>query len=391
MDALYNNYRRLLSDTNTAFVRYLHDKIAWKSRFVAILGARGVGKTTMMLQHILLSHEEDNSLYISANDPYFASHTLFNTAEEFYKNGGKYLYIDEIHKYKDWSNDVKMMYDYLRSLQVVISGSSIISITSGIEADLSRRVVPFTLEGLSFREFLNFKLGLDIKPLSLEAILADKAVLPKSIEHPLPLYKEYLATGYFPFFREPMYGTRLVGTIEAAMEQDIASYADLSQSVVRKLKLLLGVIAHSVPFKPNYSDLGRTIGADRKIIPSYLVLMHKAALIRLLASGGDGMPVIEKAEKIYLGNTNYIHSISTENQNVGNERETAFYTSLLVNNDVRCSDVSDFKVGKYTFEVGGHKKGGKQIAGLSDAFVVRDDIEYGYKNTIPLWAFGLNY
>lgn len=391
MDFLIQNYRRLLSETSTSFVRYLYERIPWEARFVAILGARGAGKTTMMLQHILLSRQEDSSLYISANDSYFSGHSLFSAAEEFYKSGGKYLYIDEIHKYSGWANEVKMMHDYLKGLQVVISGSSILGIADGIGADLSRRVVPFTLEGLSFREFLNYKIGLDIRPFTIEQILSGKATLPKSIEHPLPLFKEYMTTGYFPFFKEPMYLQRLAGTIEATMEQDIASYADLTPSAVRKLKQLLSVIAHSVPFKPNYSDLGRLTGTDRKDIPSQLIQMHKAALIRLLAPAGSGMPTMEKAEKIYLGNTNYIQCLCSDNQNIGNARETVFYTSMLVNNDVRCSEVSDFRIGKYTFEVGGHKKGKRQIGGMPDAFIVKDDIEFASGNTIPLWSFGLNY
>jgi len=391
MDSLYQSYRSLLDDTSTKFVRYLHDEINWEARFVAILGARGVGKTTMMLQHILLTKQEDKSLYISANDSYFATRSLYDTAREFYNNGGKYLYIDEVHKYTGWSNEVKEMYDKLKGLQVVISGSSILEITRGIDADLSRRVVFFNLEGLSFREYLNFKYKLNIQPYTLEDILAGKMIFPNKLLNPLPIFNEYLEHGYFPFFNEPYYEKRLRGTISSALEQDIATYANLSPAVVRKLKQLLSVITSSVPFKPNYSELARMVDVDRKLLPTYLLYMHKAALIRLLPPEGESVATMEKAEKVYLGNTNYINVMNIANPNEGNIRETFFYASMLVRHRVTSSNQTDFIVDGYSFELGGKNKKQKQIQGIENAYVVKDDIEYAYRNVIPLWMFGMNY
>lgn len=389
---LIQNYRRLLAETETTVVRYLYPQVEWDARFVAILGARGVGKTTMLLQHILLTHTEDQSLYVTANDTYFSSRTLYDLADEFYRNGGKVLYIDEIHKYPGWSNEVKMMYDNLKKLQVIISGSSMLAIRKAIDADNSRRIVPYTLEGLSFREFLNMKLGLDIQPVKLEDVLAGKVYLPKEIDHPLAFYKEFVESGYFPFFKEKLYLQRLQGIITASLEEDIAQYADLTASQVRILKHLLLAVATSVPYKPNYSDIGRVLSTDRKDVPTYLIYLEKSGLTRMLFAEGEGNTYLEKAEKIYLSNTNFIHALSAKSSKVGNIRETSFLCSVSVGHDVRASKKGDFVVdSQYTFEVGGRNKTTDQIRGVPSSYVVMDDLEFPSERVIPLWMFGFLY
>lgn len=391
MEQLFELYTSKLAETSVGFVRYLHDRIDWNSRLVVIVGARGVGKTTMLLQHIRLTCAEKESLYIAADNTYFSSNTLFDTATAFSRGGGKILYIDEAHKYPDWSREIKMMYDYLPDLKIVVTGSSVLDIRKGVDADLSRRAITYAMEGLSFREFLNFRLGTDIRPFSLEEIIAGNAVLPEQIKYPLMHFREYLSKGYFPFSAQDNYLMRLENVINHTLEIDIPFFANMSAATVRKLKKLLYVVSRSVPFKPNFSEIGRALSIDRGTVADYMVYLEKAGLTRQLNISGGGMSVVEKVEKIYLANTNFIYALSDGHPDIGNIRETFFISAMVVNHKVAASPVSDFLVDGYTFEVGGRGKSGKQLRGTDDAFVVKDDIEHAYMNIIPLWAFGLNY
>ena len=391
MERLFTLYRRKLDETETGFVRYMHSRINWDSRLIVIVGSRGVGKTTMILQHIMLTQTANESLYIAADNTYFTSHSLFDTASAFAGQGGKVLYIDEAHKYLDWSREVKMIYDYLPELKVIVTGSSIMEIIKGTDADLSRRAITYTMEGLSFREYLNLTLGTDIQPFSLDEILAGNAVLPAGIKHPLMHFKEYLTRGYFPFSNQDDYLTRLENVINHTLEIDIPSFARMNIATSRKLKQLLEVISANVPFKPNFSEIGRAISTDRGTVADYMVYLEKSGLIRQLGVAGSGMRVMEKPEKIYLGNTNFIYALADGTPNIGNVRETFFLSALCINYRPTASPVSDFIVDGRTFEVGGKGKTGKQIQGTENAYIVKDDIEYAYRNTIPLWSFGLNY
>lgn len=391
MERLFTLYRRKLDETETGFVRYMHSRINWDSRLIVIVGSRGVGKTTMILQHIMLTQTANESLYIAADNTYFTSHSLFDTASAFAGQGGKVLYIDEAHKYLDWSREVKMIYDYLPELKVIVTGSSIMEIIKGTDADLSRRAITYTMEGLSFREYLNLTLGTDIQPFSLDEILAGNAVLPAGIKHPLMHFKEYLTRGYFPFSNQDDYLTRLENVINHTLEIDIPSFARMNIATSRKLKQLLEVISGNVPFKPNFSEIGRAISTDRGTVADYMVYLEKSGLIRQLGVAGSGMRVMEKPEKIYLGNTNFIYALADGTPNIGNVRETFFLSALCINYRPTASSVSDFIVDGRTFEVGGKGKTGKQIQGTENAYIVKDDIEYAYRNTIPLWSFGLNY
>ena len=391
MSQLFDLYSVKLSETDTRFVRYLHDRINWNSRLIVIVGTRGVGKTTMILQHILLTDAVKESLYIAADNTYFSANTLFDTASAFVKGGGKVLYIDEVHKYPDWSREVKMMYDYLPDLRVVVTGSSILDIVKGTDADLSRRAIPYTMEGLSFREYLNFSLGLNVTPLSLDDIIAGNIALPQEVKHPLMHFKDYLAKGYFPFFSQDDYFIRLENVINHTMEIDIPAFAGMSVATSRKLKKLLYVISRNVPFKPNFSEIGRSLSMDRGTVADYMVYIEKSGLTRQLNMSGGGMSLLEKPEKVYLGNTNFIYALSDGMQNPGNVRETFFFSAMSGNHTVMASPVSDFIVDGHTFEVGGKGKTGKQVKDVEDAYIVKDDIEHAYMNIIPLWAFGLNY
>ena len=391
MELLYEIYMDRLARTSTKFVRYLHGDINWKSRLIVITGARGVGKTTMLLQHIKLSEADASSLYISADNIYFTDNSLYDVASKFHKLNGKFLYIDEVHKYKNWSTEVKMMYDNLPDLHIVVTGSSVLDITKGAEADLSRRAIVYNLEGMSFREYLNFTCGTEIKPVSLHEIVTHAYALPESIPHPIPLWMDYLKVGYFPFFKEDDFYTRLDNVVNQTLEVDIPTYANMNISTSVKLKRLLYIIARSVPFKPNLTEIGRAIGSDRSSVSDYFVYMEKAGLISRLRHADDKMSLLEKIDKIYLSNPTLCCAQSDGKPDVGNLRETAFFSLMRVNNRVASSPVSDFLIDGMTFEVGGKNKKKKQIEFVENGFVVKDDIEHGFLNTIPLWAFGLNY
>ena len=391
MEKLYELYVKKLKTVSTDFVRYLYDQINWDSQLIVIMGARGVGKTTMVLQRILMTEAKKESLYISADNTFFAGNTLYDIATKFSQEGGKVLYIDEVHKYQDWSKEVKMMYDFLPDLKVVITGSSILEFIRGTDADLSRRAIRYKLEGLSFREYLNFSFGLNIPAYSLEDILNGKVELPEEVKYPLAHFKEYLTKGYFPFFKQDDYYQRLENVINQTMEVDIPAYARMNVSTARKLKQLLYVISRSVPFKPNFTEIGRAISSDRGTVADHMVYMEKSTLIRQLNFAPDGMELVQKVDKIYLGNTCFIYALADENPEIGNIRETFFYCAMCVNHKVTSSPAADFIVKSHTFEVGGKSKKQKQIKNVNDAFVVKDDIENAYMNIIPLWTFGFNY
>lgn len=390
MEALFSRFQRLLSDTNTDFLRYLHDKIIWTDRMIAIVGARGVGKTTMMLQRIKLHHNISDTLYVTADDMYFADHKLLDLAEQFVKMGGKYLFIDEIHRYANWSKELKLIYDYLPHLQVVFTGSSMLDIYRGTD-DLSRRVQLYTLHGMSFREYLNLRYHLQLQPLSLDDVLHHNVAFD-GVDYPLVAFKDYLNNGYYPFSREVgLYYERLRQIVQLILDVDIPQFANMNAATSQKLKQLLAIIAKSVPFKPNYSKIAAIMGVSRDVLPDYILYMERAGLVNRLFTATTGIRELGKVAKIYLNNTNLAYALGGSNTDIGNIRETFFFNQLSVKADVRESPVSDFLVDGFTFEIGGRKKGGKQIADTDNAYIVKDDIEFGFANTIPLHHFGMLY
>ena len=389
METLFRSFRTQLEHTSTEVVRFLHDQIAWDSRLVAILGARGVGKTTLLLQHIKLYDREDESLYVTADDFYFTKYRLFDMAYQFYNLGGKKLYIDEIHKYKDWSKELKLVYDYHPELNIVFTGSSVLDINKGA-SDLSRRAVMYQMQGLSFREYLQLFHHISSEVYTLQDMVTHKVDIP-GLEHPLPLFHEYLQTGYYPFALEDDYDIRLRQIINLTLESDIPQFADMNVSTGRKLKQLLAIIAKSVPFKPNFSSIAKVLEISRNNISDYCLYIEEAGLIAQLRDATGGVRGLGKVDKIYLDNTNLIYNLAQENSNIGNVRETFFLNQTRAFSDVVTSPVSDFLIDKMTFEIGGKKKGQKQIQGIEKGFIVKDDIEQGFMNVIPLWQFGMGY
>lgn len=397
MERLIQAYKRRLKSIDLRFKRYLWNTINWNKRLIAITGARGVGKTTFLLQYIKENFKVlDEVLYASLDNLYFAQNTLYDLADEFVKYGGRVLILDEVHKYKNWSVEVKNIYDDFPDLQIILTGSSAIDIHKG-EGDLSRRMIKYKMNGLSFREFIEFKYNIKFLSYSLNEILSKADDITAEINEkikPLKLFKEYLQLGYYPFFIEGTddYYLRIEQTVNQILETDLPSIEKINFSSIYNIKKLLVVLSEIVPYKPNISKLSRQIGLTRDVLVKYLYWLERAELLLLLTTDTYGIRKLGKPDKIYLNNPNLSYALTQSNVNQGTIRETFFFNQLSVSHRINYTEVGDFLVdGKYIFEIGGKSKTQKQIAGLENAFIVADGIEYVYKNKIPLWLFGFLY
>ncbi|MBR4147857.1 MAG: ATP-binding protein [Bacteroidales bacterium] len=391
METLIESFKILLDLTPMDYVRSFHDKINWKNRLIGLMGQKGVGKSTLLLQHIKNYDNLEETLYVQADDMYFAGHGLFETAYDFFKRGGKRLYIDEIHKYKGWSTEIKMIYDRLPSLSVVYSGSSLLALKKGGSADLSRRTIEYTMPGLSFREYLNIANGWNLKTSSLADILKGKVDFPYGEHRPLKYFEEYRKKGYYPYFKEEDFLTKLKQAINETVEHDIPAYAEMPIASAVKLKKLMYVLANSVPFKPNYSKLSRELEIGRNQLPEYINYLEKARLFNGLKEKGASDSIIQKVEKLYLSNSNIAYAISDTKPDEGTVREMLFLTWMRELYIVTTSKISDFEIDGITFEVGGKSKKGQQVKDASIAYLVKDGIEYAGGNSIPIWMFGFVY
>ena len=389
MDRLFEYSNKLINEVDLSFTRYLYSEINWRNRLVGLVGPRGVGKTTLVLQHIKQQLNPAETLYVTAEDFYFANNRLVDLADRFAKLGGKYLFIDEIHKYPDWSKELKLIYDYHSSLNVVFTGSSVLDIKKG-SADLSRRAVVYHMQGLSFREYLALFHDIESSLYSLSEIINHQVALPQ-IPHPLPLFANYLESGYYPFAKEDDYDLRLRQIINQTLESDIPLYANMNVATGRKLKQLLSIISRSVPFKPNMSKIAEILGISRNNMADYLMYIEEAGLIAQLRDNTGGIRGLGKVDKVYLDNTNLIFNLADDINNKGNIRETFFLNQTRVKHQVTSSTTTDFCIGELSFEIGGRNKGLQQLKSVDNGYVVKDDIEIGYLNTIPLWHFGLMY
>lgn len=389
MDKLYENMRRQLEfAAGFGFKRYLYPHVKWDNRMLGIVGPRGVGKTTLLLQRILEAHGSE-ALYVTLDHMWFASHTLFDTAEAFNKAGGTHLFVDEVHKYEGWSRELKAIYDSFPDMHVYFTGSSVLDIERG-EADLSRRAPRYVMQGLSFREYLAIRHGIEAPLLTLDQVLGGGASIP-GVRHPLPLFYDYLRCGYYPFGSDLDFDTELNQVITRTLEVDIPQFANMNAATGRRLKKLMSVVSTLAPFKPSFNKLASQIQVSRNNVEEYLGYMEKAGMITQLKTGAHGIGALSKVEKVYLDNTNLIYCLSSGSEDIGSVRETFFYNQLRVGYDVTSSAVADFEVEGATFEIGGPGKTGFQVKDVSSAYVVKDGIEAGWGNVVPLWAFGLLY
>ncbi len=388
----YKNVQRV----ETKFKRYMWDDIQWESRLIILLGARGVGKTTLILQYIkenLPINEE--TIYASLDDIYFSKYSLIHFAEEFAKRGGKYLILDEVQKYNNWAVEIKNIYDNFSEIKMILSGSSTIEILKS-EGDLSRRAIYYKMSGLSFREFLNYTYHLDLEVFTLSNILENHLELSLDINariKPIKEFEAYLNYGYYPFFKEDIetYHKRIAQIINTVLEVDIHNTHSIDNNATYKIKRLLAEIAEMVPFKPNVKTLSEKIGISRDSLIKYLKLLEKADIIKMLYSQTKGMSALNKPEKIYLNNSNIAFALNTQ-INTGSLREAFFVNQLNLKHNLRYSGVGDFVVDDaFTFEVGGRSKAKSQISSVENSWVVADNLEISVGNKIPLWLFGFNY
>lgn len=397
METITRLYKRLLDSTKLNFIRYLYYDIDWNNRLIVISGARGTGKTTLMLQYIKQEvADKTKALYMSLDNIWFATHTLSELVEDFYAVGGNAIFLDEVHHYPNWAIEVKNIYDSFPDMKIVFTGSSMLEIyQSG--ADLSRRAIHYSLYGMSFREFLKFEYGDEFPKLKLEEILTNHFELSSGITSRfkvLPRFAEYLEYGYYPLYKENVksYPDRLQGIVNAVIDSDLPACTNIEHSSGIKIKKLLAVISTLVPYTPNISKLSSEIEISRNSMLSYIHLLHQARLIYALGQNANGLSILTKPDKIYLDNPNLLYALSTSVANEGNVRETFFANQLKVKHEVTYSKLTDFLIdSKYAFEIGGKNKGFNQIKNMSDSFVASDGVESGFGNKIPLWLFGFLY
>lgn len=397
MITLLEQSERLVTSVSLDFKRYLFDVIQWNNRLIGIKGARGTGKTTLLLQWIKEQNlPTEKAAYFSLDDLYFTNHSLKETVSQFYKNGGLILVLDEVHKYKNWSQEIKNCYDFYPDLKIIFTGSSIIDIAKQ-EGDLSRRALLYELVGLSFREYLTMLKIIDLPVLSLDDLLFNSSEIKKMIPNhfrPLNHFGNYLNYGYYPFgLSDTASVHQLINQlIRTIVEIDMAELKDFDIRNAKKILQLIYVIAQQVPFKPNISNLAIKTGIHRNSLNNYLHYLEQAKIISLLFPTGNSIAILQKPEKIVLNNTTLLHALAEEKSLVGTVRETFFVSQLQTFHRVALSKQADYIIdGKYTFEVGGKSKGQKQIEGIENAWIVKDDIELPMLNTIPLWMVGLLY
>ena len=397
MEQLFERYYRLLDSIPMDFTRSYAGKINWNARMIGVRGARGIGKTTLLLQYIKHNFRRDGSaLYASLDNLWFSEKRLIDLADVFFKQGGQYLFLDEVHKYNGWSQELKNIYDGYPDLKIVFTGSSLLEIRKS-RADLSRRAVVYDLRGLSFREYLNLTEDLKLPVVSLDDIISGHVELAREVlKHvkPLKYFTSYLKTGYYPFFLEvpELYFHRLDEVINLILENELPLLRNVELANVPKLKLLLKILAESAPFIPNIVKLSERSGLTRNTVITYLGYFEEAHLGKNLYKNAKGISRLQKPDKIYLENTNLMHALSPAGVNSGNLRETFFVNQLSESHIVEYASEGDFVIdGRFVIETGGKYKGFDQIKSLRDSYVVSDGIEYGTGNRIPLWLFGFLY
>ena len=398
MELLFQLNDQLLGLTSTDFVRSIMDDIPWDERLVSIRGSRGVGKTTLLLQYQKLHYGINNrkALYVSLEGAYFTRNSLVDFARQFYLQGGERLFLDEVHNYPNWSREIKEIYDFYPMLKIVFTGSSLLQILNA-DADLSRRCLNYTMQGLSFREYLKFYHDIDVPRYSLQEILSDNASICSAIFRqfrPMEFFNDYLTQGYYPFRKESpeRYPMKVENLVDVILNIELPKLCGVDISKVRNLKALLVVMASNVPMLVDVSKLSTMIGLSRMSTLAYLQYLHRAALIRLLYSDDLSVKKLQKPDKILLENSNLLPVLSLEKPNLGTMRETFFCNQLGYKHQIEYTRQGDFLIDhKLTLEIGGKSKDGKQVAQTENSYIAADDMEFPVGNKLPLWLFGLMY
>lgn len=396
LQPLFNNYHRKIARIDLRFKRYLYDQINWSARIISIKGSRGVGKTTMLLQHILENYEDiDKTLYASLDDLWFSTHSLIDLVDWADQHGMQRLYLDEVHRYERWKETLKNIYDSYPDMSIVYTSSSLL-IMDNATVDLSRRQTAYTLYGMSFREFLAFENILHYPAIALEDLLQNHVSHAMQIVRNVKVasyFEAYLEYGYYPFYREvgEDFTSRLREVVSVVIDSDLPAVENMTFETLQKVKKLVMIISERVPFEPKMSEMWAQLATNNELGLRMLYALDKAQILALLTSKAKNYKFLYKPGKIFLGNTNLMHVLCPL-VNKGNERETLFCCQLQVNNDVKHPLKGDFLVNdKYLFEVGGRKKSFEQIADVPNSFLAVDNTEVGYGNRIPLWLFGFTY
>ena len=396
LQSLFNNYHRKIAKIDLRFKRYLFSEVNWKARIIGIKGARGVGKTTMLLQHILDNYKDiDQTLYASLDDLWFSTHSLIDLVDWADQHGITRLYLDEVHRYAKWSETLKNIYDSYPDMSIVYTSSSLLMMDNA-KVDLSRRQTTYTLHGLSFREYLAFEGILQVPAIQLDDLLEHHVQHAMRIVKKVKVasyFESYLSHGYYPFYREAGedYVTRLREAVSVVIDSDLPAVENMSFETLQKVKKLIMIISERVPFEPNMTELWKQLVTNNELGLRMLYALDKAQLLSLLTSKVKNYKLLYKPDKIFLGNTNLMH-VLCPSVDKGNERETFFYSQLHVSHDVKYPQQGDFLVDdRYLFEVGGRKKTYDQIADVANSYLAVDDTEVGHGHRIPLWLFGFIY
>ena len=396
IERIYRAYRRKLKDTPLSFTRYLYKEINWNDKLIGIKGARGVGKTTLMLQHIKKHFElNDCALYVSLDNLWFSTHSLDDLVEYHYTHGGTHLFLDEVHRFPQWQTVLKNLNDDYPDLYVAYTGSSMLEIDTQ-QGDLSRRQIVYQLAGLSFREFLEFECGMKITPYTLEELLQRHVAIASEITADikiLPLFEKYLQTGYYPFYKSTFqgYDFRLQEVVRQVIESDLPAVEDVQYITIQKVKKMLMILAERVPHTPKMSELYKELDTNREQGLKMLYALERGGLLSLLSTQVKNYKSLSRPDKIYLENTNLMYALSP-NADIGTLRETFFSNQLSVGHEVLLPSQGDFYIDRqYLFEVGGKTKTFNQIKDIPNSFLAVDGTEVGHHNRIPLWMFGLLY
>lgn len=400
MEQVIKRYLNLLRVTQLSFVRDMMQRINWNDRLIAVRGQRGVGKTTLMLQRIKKEfgdHDAQSVIYASLDNIYFATHNLLEFIEQFYQYGGKYVFLDEVHKYPNWSREIKNAYDEFPDLHIVFTGSSLINILNA-EADLSRRCITYDMQGLSFREYLLMFKGQSFPVASLEDVCERPNEICSEVAkriRPLQYFQDYLHKGYYPFLveGEETYYIRIENMVNLTIDTELPQLRQLDVANVRKIKALLEVLASGLPMQVDATKLSKMAEISRNTLLQYLQHLDAARIIRLLYLDSLSVKRLQKPDKIYLDNPNMHYALSANDVNIGTIRETFFVNQLSYAHGVEYANgAADFTVDHdATFEIGGRSKDGKQLACVARSFIAADDEEYAFGNKIPLWLFGFLY